>query len=77
MALRFSFEISRIEREQAGEPPLAVGIGLNYGAAVIGDVGSEQSLAFSVIGDCEPSWRATTSRFSGRMLRADSGQFAA
>jgi adenylate cyclase len=39
------------EREQDGEPPLAVGIGLNYGAAVIGDVGSEQSLAFSVIGD--------------------------
>jgi adenylate cyclase len=39
------------ERAQAGEPPLAIGIGLNYGAAVIGDVGSEQSLAFSVIGD--------------------------
>ncbi len=39
------------ERETAGDPPLAVGIGINYGPAVFGDIGSEQSLAFSVIGD--------------------------
>jgi len=39
------------ERAEAAEPALAIGIRLNYGAAVIGDVGSEQSLAFSVIGD--------------------------
>ena len=31
--------------------PLALGIGINYGPAVFGDIGSEQSLAFSVIGD--------------------------
>jgi len=39
------------ERASAGEPPLAIGIGLNYGAAVIGDVGSKHSLSFTVIGD--------------------------
>src|SRR5207245_5618198 len=39
------------ERAIAGEPPLAIGIGLNYGPAVIGDVGSEHSLSFTVIGD--------------------------
>ena len=39
------------EREAAGDPPLAIGIGLNYGPAVLGDVGSEHSMSFTVIGD--------------------------
>ena len=40
-----------IERTNCSEPPLAIGIGLNYGTAVIGDVGGGQSLSFTVIGD--------------------------
>ena len=40
-----------VERERNGEPPLAIGIGLNYGPAVLGDVGSEHSMSFTVIGD--------------------------
>jgi adenylate cyclase len=39
------------ERKVAGEPALAMGIGVNYGPAVIGDVGSERNMAFTVIGD--------------------------
>jgi adenylate cyclase len=39
------------ERASAGEPSLQIGVGLNYGPAVIGDVGSEQGLSFTVIGD--------------------------
>ena len=39
------------ERASDGQPPLAIGIGLNHGPAVIGDVGSEHSMSFTVIGD--------------------------
>ena len=39
------------ERTREGETPLAIGIGLNYGPAVFGDVGSEHSMSFTVIGD--------------------------
>jgi adenylate cyclase len=39
------------ERAQRDEPILSIGIGLNYGPAVIGDVGGGQSLSFTVVGD--------------------------
>jgi adenylate cyclase len=38
-------------RAGKGEMPLAIGIGVNYGPAVLGDVGTEHSLSFTVIGD--------------------------
>jgi adenylate cyclase len=40
-----------IDRVGRGEAPLAIGIGLNYGPAVLGDIGSAHSMAFTVIGD--------------------------
>lgn len=39
------------EREKKGEARLDIGIGLNYGPVVLGDVGSEHSMAFTAIGD--------------------------
>ena len=39
------------DRCAAGLPALDVGIGLNLGPAVIGDIGAEHSMTFAVIGD--------------------------
>ncbi len=39
------------ERRAAGMPPIAIGIGVNHGSAVLGDVGSAQAMSFTVIGD--------------------------
>jgi adenylate cyclase len=39
------------DRERAAELRLEMGIGVNYGPAVLGDVGSEYSMSFTVIGD--------------------------
>jgi adenylate cyclase len=39
------------EREAAGQAALRMGIGLHYGPVVLGDIGSERSMAFATIGD--------------------------
>jgi class 3 adenylate cyclase len=39
------------ERTKKGLPPLEVGIGLNSGTVVMGNVGSEERMNFTVIGD--------------------------
>jgi adenylate cyclase len=39
------------EREARGERRLAIGIGINYGPAVFGDIGSKHTLSVAVIGD--------------------------
>jgi adenylate cyclase len=68
-----AFDVWNNERKQQGETPLAFGIGLNCGPAVIGDVGSEQSLSFTVIGDTVN----TTSRLQGLTRTLDTPLVAA
>ncbi len=39
------------DRIAAGRPPVALGIGLHYGDAVLGDIGGEGRLEYTVVGD--------------------------
>jgi len=39
------------EREGLGLAPLRMGVGLHYGQVVLGDIGSERSMAFATVGD--------------------------
>lgn len=58
-----------LRRQKGGEPPIHIGIGVHYGPAVMGDVGSERCAAFAVIGDTTN----TTSRLQSltRTLETD------
>jgi adenylate cyclase len=46
-----ALELWNHERERKGGTRLDIGIGLNYGPVVLGDVGSEHSMSFTAIGD--------------------------
>ncbi len=68
-AMLDSMEAWNQRRQQEGEPPIQIGIGVHYGPAVMGDVGSERCAAFAVIGDTTN----TTSRLQSltRTLETD------
>ncbi|HEX2112983.1 MAG TPA: adenylate/guanylate cyclase domain-containing protein [Alphaproteobacteria bacterium] len=39
------------QRIAEGEPPIRIGIGIHFGPAVLGDIGSKRRLEFAVVGD--------------------------
>jgi adenylate cyclase len=51
MEMLTALDVWNAERVAAGERPLGLGIGVNYGPAVVADVGSERSMSFAVLGD--------------------------
>lgn len=46
-----AIEIFNYQREQNGEEPIKVGIGINSGEVVVGSIGSSQTMQYTCIGD--------------------------
>jgi adenylate cyclase len=49
--MQVELDVWNAARRRADFAPIAIGIGLHSGAAVLGDIGSERSMTFTVIGD--------------------------
>jgi adenylate cyclase len=51
LAIQTEIEKLNVLRKASGEEPIDVGIGINTGEVVMGTVGSEERMSFTVIGD--------------------------
>ncbi|MFN4089322.1 MAG: adenylate/guanylate cyclase domain-containing protein [Alphaproteobacteria bacterium] len=50
-AMLETVEAWNVERALAGEPPVRLSVGIHYGDAVLGNIGSDRRLEFAVLGD--------------------------
>lgn len=51
LRMRQELDLLNLERADAGEAPLKIGIGIHTGEAVIGNIGTDQRLDYTAIGD--------------------------
>lgn len=76
-AIDMRLRLRELNRKWAAEqrPPLEIGVALNHGEVVVGNIGSPQRMEYTVIGDAvNVTWRLQemTKEFSGQLLMGES-----
>src|SRR5260370_21850956 len=76
LAMQRELAALNLRRRARGLPDFAMGVGINHGEAIVGDIGSEQQMNFTVIGDSvNLAWRleGTTKEYGVGLIIREKG----